>query len=376
MTQIFLVRHGEAEGNLYRRAQGQTDVSLTAEGKRQLPYLTARFSAVKLDAAYASDLRRAYDTALACVGNKPLTVIREPRLREMGFGAWENHPWGEINRFDTAQKTAFLFDPAHFSVPGCENFYDVQSRTVEAMREIGERHDGQNVLVACHGMVIRIFFAWLRGVPSERIDEVDFVDNTAVSLLQYENGSFTLAWENDTAHLPKAPWTPVRDTKWKKKGHSSDLWYRPFDLAHEKKRYTDCYRDAWRTAHGTEAGFDAQGCYLAAKQYAAASPMAVQCAMCGDSFAGVLTLDERRGADRGYGWIAFLYVVPEMRGKRCGIQLVGSAVMRFRELGRSAVRLTVAAENDALGFYEWAGFRRVGTTMGALGELYIMELSI
>ena len=33
MTQIFLVRHGQSEGNLFRRVQGQTDVELTADGK-------------------------------------------------------------------------------------------------------------------------------------------------------------------------------------------------------------------------------------------------------------------------------------------------------------------------------------------------------
>ena len=40
MTQIFLVRHGQSEGNLFRRVQGQTDVELTADGRAQLPYLT------------------------------------------------------------------------------------------------------------------------------------------------------------------------------------------------------------------------------------------------------------------------------------------------------------------------------------------------
>ena len=38
MTQIFLVRHGQSEGNLFRRVQGQTDVELTADGRAQLPY--------------------------------------------------------------------------------------------------------------------------------------------------------------------------------------------------------------------------------------------------------------------------------------------------------------------------------------------------
>ena len=58
MTQIFLVRHGQSEGNLFRRVQGQTDVELTADGKAQLPYLTKRFAETPLAAVYTSPLRR------------------------------------------------------------------------------------------------------------------------------------------------------------------------------------------------------------------------------------------------------------------------------------------------------------------------------
>ena len=53
MTQIFLVRHGEAEGNLYRRVQGQNDTFLTPKGRRQVLALAPRFADVPLAAVYA-----------------------------------------------------------------------------------------------------------------------------------------------------------------------------------------------------------------------------------------------------------------------------------------------------------------------------------
>lgn len=70
MTQIFLVRHGQSEGNLFRRVQGQTDVELTADGKAQLPYLTKRFAETPLAAVYTSPLHRAEETAAAIVGGR------------------------------------------------------------------------------------------------------------------------------------------------------------------------------------------------------------------------------------------------------------------------------------------------------------------
>lgn len=75
MTQIFLVRHGQSEGNLFRRVQGQTDVELTADGKAQLPYLTKRFAETSLAAVYTSPLRRAEETAAAIVGGRDIPVL-------------------------------------------------------------------------------------------------------------------------------------------------------------------------------------------------------------------------------------------------------------------------------------------------------------
>ena len=58
MTTIYLIRHAEAEGNLYRIAQGQDDSSLTDRGWRQVKALERRFDGVQIDAVYASDLYR------------------------------------------------------------------------------------------------------------------------------------------------------------------------------------------------------------------------------------------------------------------------------------------------------------------------------
>ena len=128
----------------------------------------------------------------------------------------------------------------------------------------------------------------------------------------------------------------------------------------------------WRTTEG----FNASACWLSAQLHSAEAPGCITEALVENEFAGILTLDERRGRERGIGWIAFLYVVPKLRGHHCGIQLVGTAAMRFRQLGRRAMRLTVAPENPALGFYEKAGFVRIGTEAGALGDLLVMEWTL
>lgn len=65
MTTLFLIRHAQAEGNLYRIAQGQFDSYITALGYKQIDALAERFKNVHLDALYSSDLRRTRTTATA-----------------------------------------------------------------------------------------------------------------------------------------------------------------------------------------------------------------------------------------------------------------------------------------------------------------------
>ena len=186
MTQIFLVRHGQAEGNLFRCVQGQTDVGLTAEGKAQLPYLQRRFAEIPLAAVYTSPLRRAEETAAAIVGGRDIPVFPDRRLIEMSFGAWEMHPWGEVNLQYPELKQAFLHDPERWSVPGSEAHTAVQERMLAALTDIARANDGKTVAIASHGMAIRAFLARILRVPSERISEdVPLVDNTSVTLLQW-----------------------------------------------------------------------------------------------------------------------------------------------------------------------------------------------
>ncbi len=377
MTQIFLIRHGQAEGNLFRRVQGQGDCPLTERGRRQAASLTPRFADVPIVAAYASDLSRAVETAQAAVGARDIPIRTDPRLREFCFGEWEDRAWGNVTREEPEKKTLFFTDPARWSVPGGERFSDAQSRMVAAMTDIARRHDGGTVLVTAHGAIIRSFLAAIRGVASEDISAVTLPDNASVTLLTYEDGVFREIFTGDTSHLPEPPFSPVRKTLADGADVKSwDLRYAPFDMEDGKERYLACYRDAWRTAHGSLRGFDAHACWRGAQFRAEEAPGSLAAAYLEDDFAGVLALDMKRGERSGIGWIAFLYIVPEFRGHGCGVQLIGEARHRYRALGRTRLQLTVAPSNPALGFYRRCGFFEAGTAPGAVEPLLIMERPI
>lgn len=372
MTKIFLVRHGEAEGNLYRRSQGHWDMPLTERGRQQTAALARRFENIALDAVYASDLSRAMDTARACAQGLPVTA--EPRLREMGTGVWEGKSWGNIAEEWPEELEHFCFAPHLFSVPGGESLETVQERMMSVLREMAERHEGGTVLAASHGMSIRTVLAAVMDIPPERVREVKNAENTAVALLTWENGRFTVDYYNDASHLPPELRTEGKKNWWGKDGLSeSNLRFEPFQPERERRRFLACYQDAWRTAHGSLLGFDEGTCWLGASYRAAQSPEALQSVWKGRDFAGYVALDEQRGEHLGYGWVSFLYLKEEFRGQGLGVQLIGAAATRFRRLGRRSLRLCTAPKNPALGFYEHMGFVRCGTEPGALEDLIRLE---
>ena len=43
MTKLYLIRHAEAEGNVFRRMHGQYNSSITPNGMRQIEALQKRF---------------------------------------------------------------------------------------------------------------------------------------------------------------------------------------------------------------------------------------------------------------------------------------------------------------------------------------------
>ncbi len=57
MTKIYLIRHAEAEGNLYRRIQGHWDGSITALGLQQIDALAQRFRTSTLMRSTAATCR-------------------------------------------------------------------------------------------------------------------------------------------------------------------------------------------------------------------------------------------------------------------------------------------------------------------------------
>jgi probable phosphoglycerate mutase len=164
MTRIYLIRHAEAEGNLYRIAHGQYDSILTDKGWKQVAALEKRFEDKIVDAVYSSDLYRAMATATAIFKPRGLQLHPMTQLREICMGRWEGMPWAHLNRDDSVNMCHFNHQPELYQVEGGESFLQVQQRMVAAIHQIAAAHDGQAVAIVSHGAAIRTVLAAAQGM--------------------------------------------------------------------------------------------------------------------------------------------------------------------------------------------------------------------
>lgn len=378
MTKIFLIRHAEAEGNLYRIIQGHMNSSITKQGYKQIDALAERFRDVPLTALYSSDLKRTVTTAGAITKYHKLPMQTTDRLREIYLGASEGLSFGEAEHLDPQMMWYFNNDPDKWLVEGAETFVHCTERMLSAVTDIAEENPDGTVAVVSHGMAIRSFLARLLGVASENIRTLPHGDNTAVALLEYENGSFNVVYYNDNSHLGELS-TFARQTWWKNEGKDEgkddgNLRYEPFNVTANAELYKELYAESWLAAHGNLIGFEPETYLRDALSHTKNDPSSCLAVYRGDELIGIVEMDTRRGKNAGYGWISLICLREKWRGKGLGIQPLGKAICLFEQMGRSSLRLCVSSENKhALGFYEHYGFERINVMQGIVAPLYLME---
>ena len=230
MTTIYLIRHAEADGNLYRRAHGWYNSVITDRGYRQIAALAKRFENVRIDAVYSSDRFRTMTTALSIYKAHGLPLHLTPRLREIDVGLWEDQPWAEIERSDGRQLELFNTDAEKWHVDGGERLIDVRERMCGALREIAERHSDGTVAVFSHGMAMRLTVGVLQGLSLHEINGTGHAENTSVTRLSYKDGKFRVVYRDDASHLSDEL-TTLKKQAWIKstRGFEGGLCYRPTD---------------------------------------------------------------------------------------------------------------------------------------------------
>ena len=345
MTTMYLIRHAEAEGNLYRIAQGQDDSNLTDRGWRQVHALEERFADIHIDAVYSSDLYRTCATASALFLPKGLPLHKRRDLREICVGEWERRTWGDIYRRWPEQMSYFSEQFTKWHADGAETAAQVRDRVLAAVESIAAENEGKTVAVFSHGYAIRLLLATLQGYTLETAGQTPHGDNTAVSLLEWEAGQARVVFRDDNSHLRTPGFLAGEKVRKRANALEPGLWFQELRLPEQAEFLERSVSDAWTGP----APFDRERLLADAAQrltlvgYLREEPV------------GLVQLGPEPG------WISLACIREDQRGQGFGTQLIGQAVHHARDGHGERLRVLLPEDSAAQTFFRDNGFYPIGT---------------
>jgi probable phosphoglycerate mutase len=201
VTRLYLIRHAQSQGNT---GEDMTtgDPDLTEVGYEQAKRLGERMKAQKLDAIYASPMRRTQETAFAIADQLRLDVIPRHDLVEvvMGRADYDIRTLPEEQQEEIARRV--VDEGTWDAFPGSEGSANARKRVQTAIDEIVSAHPGQRVAVVCHAGFIQTYVSIVLEHPR---DYIFYPFNASIASIR-ARGDRRVIWRlNDVAHLAGMP---------------------------------------------------------------------------------------------------------------------------------------------------------------------------
>ncbi len=186
-VRLHLIRHGEVEERYQQFFGGsRIEMALSPLGHAQGTALAEWLATARIDAFFTSPMLRVRQTIAPLIERRGITPTVLPDLREVDFGDWTGLRWDEVHTRFGVHAHDWLGELERATIPGGESASGLLARirpcleTILAARESG----AQEIVVACHGGIVRALLALLLGLPMERTTHfaVDYGSLTTVEL--------------------------------------------------------------------------------------------------------------------------------------------------------------------------------------------------
>ena len=193
---VYVIRHGQSEGNRLELHCGWSDTPLSALGHQQATRANRYLGDVSFDRIYCSDLPRAMQTAQDAL---PMCQpILSAKIREVGVGTLAGRPMK-----DCAAEYGELYERSvreqDFSAFGGETQAQMRSRVREFIQELEQLQGVDCVAVFGHEGTVHQMLSY--ALDYDVLLENVQVDNASASVFSYENGCWKLLKWNYTGQL-------------------------------------------------------------------------------------------------------------------------------------------------------------------------------
>jgi len=186
--ELVLIRHG-----LPQRSADTHDPALAPEGLDQARRVAGALARERVDAVFASPMRRAVETAEPFVAQSGLALQISPDIVEFDRGTGTYIPMEELKRDDYAAWKAFVDGGYDVDIAG------FQKIVVAALEDIVAANPSRRVAVFCHGGVINVWTAHVLGMAPRLFFEPGY--GSLHRFLCASGGQRNLVSLNERAHL-------------------------------------------------------------------------------------------------------------------------------------------------------------------------------
>lgn len=199
MTRIFIVRHGETEGNKNKIYRGRWDLPLNRNGEVQVARAGESLKDLPLDAIYTSPLKRAQQTAAAMSTGRSIKPVDEEALIDIDYGSWTRLPEVEARQRYKDLYQSWKNTPEKVTFPEGESLNDVRLRLETRLPVLLKRHADQTIALASHRVTIKVLLCFALGLDNSAFWNIQ-AGTASISALEYTD-RFSLLFSNESCHL-------------------------------------------------------------------------------------------------------------------------------------------------------------------------------
>lgn len=170
---LYIVRHGQTDGNVNKIMDGVRDIDLNDTGIEQAKVTRDNLSGIDFDLVICSPLSRTKHTMeIINVNNTP--IIFDDRVKERDYGEFEGTNKSSFNYND------FWAYNKNLQYNKAENVQDFFARIYDFLDELKSKYKNENILIVCHAGVLKAIQCYAKGMMAD--DEIGpfLPDNASV----------------------------------------------------------------------------------------------------------------------------------------------------------------------------------------------------
>jgi broad specificity phosphatase PhoE len=200
MTKVYVVRHGQTAWNLEEVFRGRMDIPLDETGKKEVHLAGEALKDETLHAVYSSPLSRSMETAENIAKFQNIEVKPLEAIIDISYGEWEGVSLVEVQKKYPDLCALWLKEPHKVRFPNGESLEQVRVRTQNAIENLLEKHENENIALVAHRVPNKVICCSLLSIDNSNFWRIQ-QDTASTNLFIYKEGQWIISYLNDTSYL-------------------------------------------------------------------------------------------------------------------------------------------------------------------------------